>query len=631
MLAASPGQSNSEVAFEGKKFGTFTYWLVDALVATSNLADINQGEIFKQVEKATKKESSQQSPFFQGDRHKKLFSTELNYCPALFELTENHWKISSDDLVELYSRSLTQPSHSFPDMYYQFGLAFAEKGNFTQAVDALNIYLEQIQEQQNSKNILFALGVAQFKSQLYANAIETFEKYLGLADLNLDLHSSMSQVLSKAQSLIEPFHVLLVGVDEYLYESNQNAESGNDQALNDVISLKSVLIERFHFKESILIERGHLKEEFFYITSLLNDEATTETILEEFKKLVEYSPGPTFFYFSGRGAVDAEGNPAILATDSRQDGVPDIRVDQLAKIASNTDSNLISIIDACWTDSKIRNTRYTSSEGQASEKVQIVGNIERSSIRIPRVGHITLYPESIKYQQKERVKQSFTSELIQILKNTEVNSLSYWNLRQTFARNQTSTDFDDYSGNIYISSDDNALDEAVFSNPLRSKLQLTLQQIEQAPLKQTVDIIKEFIGQQNGLSPSDYLNLGLMNYILGEYNDSISALQTAINQLSEQSSKTVKQQPSSIYAQVHYWLGRVLHERRIDPARAVSELRLAIQHDPSNVFAHYYLGQTLRVLGGPEILMEAKRALQAYLKKGAPLGQEEEIQAFLQL
>jgi len=630
LLAASPGQFSYEYRVDDKMFGAFTYWLIDTL-CSSDPTDVSQWEIFQRVEQAINKKFPNQLPFFQGDRQKKLFSNELNHCPTLFEFTENHWKITSNDLIDLYNRSLAQASHSFPEMYYQFGLAFAEKGNFTQAVDALDIYLGQIQEQQNSKNILFALGVAQFKSQLYVNAIKTFQKYIGLAELDSDLHNSMSQIVSKARTLIEPFHVLLVGIDEYLYESNQNTAQGsdNDQALNDVVSLKRVLIDKFHFKENVLIDKENgRKEEHFYITSLLNDEAKTEAILKEFNKLVQRSPSPILFYFSGQGSVDAEGNPVILATDSRQDGVPDIRVDQLAKIASNTDSNLISIIDACWTDSKTANTRYAPPEGQASEKVQIAGSIERSSTQIPRVGYITLYPRSIKYQQQEFVKQNFTSELIEILKKAEANSLSYWKLRQAFARNQISTDFDDYDGNIYISSDGNALDEAVFSNPLCSKLQLTLQQIEQAPARRTVGIIKEFIGQQNGLSPPEYLNLGIMNYVLGEYKDSISALQTAINQLSQQSSKTVSQQ--SIYAQAHYWLGRVLHERRLDPARAVSELRLAIQYEPSNIFAHYYLGQALRVLGGPEILMEAKRALQTYLRKGAPLGQEEDVQVFLQ-
>jgi len=87
--------------------------------------------------------------------------------------------------------------------------------------------------------------------------------------------------------------------------------------------------------------------------------------------------------------------------------------------------------------------------------------------------------------------------------------------------------------------------------------------------------------------------------------------------------------PAEPYPEAHYWLGRVLYESKKDPARAVSELRLATQESPDNIAAHYYLGKALRALVEQEILTEAERAYRTYLNAGSPLGQQEEVQEFL--
>lgn len=77
-------------------------------------------------------------------------------------------------------------------------------------------------------------------------------------------------------------------------------------------------------------------------------------------------------------------------------------------------------------------------------------------------------------------------------------------------------------------------------------------------------------------------------------------------------------------------LGSVLQKDGKYLARAVSELRLATQQPPEHSPAHFYLGKALRALVEQEILTEAEKAFQNYLEAGAPLGQQEEIQTFLQ-
>lgn len=84
------------------------------------------------------------------------------------------------------------------------------------------------------------------------------------------------------------------------------------------------------------------------------------------------------------------------------------------------------------------------------------------------------------------------------------------------------------------------------------------------------------------------------------------------------------------WADAHYQLGHVLFESGRDLARSVSELREAVRLNPRNTRAHFYLVQALRSLVERETLVEAEQAFRTYLDQGAPLGHEEEVQAFLE-
>lgn len=123
------------------------------------------------------------------------------------------------------------------------------------------------------------------------------------------------------------------------------------------------------------------------------------------------------------------------------------------------------------------------------------------------------------------------------------------------------------------------------------------------------------------------MSLGIAYYVLSDYDKSISSLETALTQVSDQSSE--QRRAGSAFPEAHYWLGRVLCESKRDPAYAVKELRLATQQDSSNAAAHYYLGQALRAMVEQKILAEAEKAFQTYLEAGFPLGQESEVQEFL--
>jgi tetratricopeptide (TPR) repeat protein len=142
-------------------------------------------------------------------------------------------------------------------------------------------------------------------------------------------------------------------------------------------------------------------------------------------------------------------------------------------------------------------------------------------------------------------------------------------------------------------------------------------------------ILKRLIEQRNGAAPEELFNLGIAHYILKNYGRSITALQAAIDQVVTNTKSEASTMPPEPYPKAHYWLGRVLYESKKDPARAVSELRLATQENPDNIAAHYYLGKALQALVEQEILTEAERAYLTYLNAGSPLGQQEEVQDFL--
>ena len=163
------------------------------------------------------------------------------------------------------------------------------------------------------------------------------------------------------------------------------------------------------------------------------------------------------------------------------------------------------------------------------------------------------------------------------------------------------------------------LSKSVFGSPvLQGKVFQLLAESDREPIRQVIHILRRSIEQRKDFSPEGHLNLGVAYAALGDHDNSIAALERAIDQQGEQG-----------YPEAHYYLGRVLFESERDLARAVSELRRATVRDPDYVPAYYYLGQAIRVLVERETLAEAENALQIYLDAGAPLGHKGEVRKFL--
>ncbi|MCT7975893.1 caspase family protein [Laspinema olomoucense] len=623
LFAASPGHFAQELQTENRKYhGVFTYKLVQELWQSSEKA--TQGEILFCVKEEIKSQVQNQDPFFLVNQNTKIFCA--NFCSLRstileFSLRRNYSGLTPENLKKLYEKATQEITVSFPNFYYSIGLAFFKKGYFAQAITAFQITLKKTKY--NLQKPLLALGSAQFNNKLYSDAIETFMR---LQKYGLEYHNNaIKEVLSILKQIRNrPHYALLVGIENYTNDKIPLAEG----ATADVLQLKKILQNKFGFEKS-------------NITVLLNENANRQSIVKAFQELVEKSLiHPALFYFSGNGSVDEQGNPTIVSADSQMPGIIDIRLDELSQLVNHLHTNLVSVIDADWQinrqkgsdkDKYYRYIPYIKNSFSSTRMAGFHGNrntslIESNKIRIPNIGSISIFPKQINGEiTNNKNKERFTVFLLKQLEKIQPEQHTYKQLYEFLCDNN-----DKNLNYEYINIDE--LQSVIFNNDCTlKKLNKFITKIEQEPTVKATVILKRLINQRNNFAPEEYLNLGIAYYTLGEYDKSISALQMAIEQvlgpnsrLSEQSST-----PEKHYSEAHYWLGRVLYESKRDPARAVSELRLATEQNPDNYAAHYYLGKALRALVEQKILTEAERAFQTYLQAGAPWGEEDKIQEFL--
>lgn len=610
LLGASLGQSSYELNIENtqKRHGYFTYTLVQQLWQASE--EVLQRDLFEQVKEIVQTKFSNQIPFFLGDRDKPLFFVNPERYAKLFAFSQRRCYSAFDDrsLQILHQKVRSQFTTVFPDFYYSLGLAFLEKGDDAQALASLKTAVEYTKEKLDEK--IFDLGVAQFNNRLYKDVSQSFQRCL-----KITTQETQNNLLNDVVSVIDKFVkseccALLIGIDNYLGIEAVKLLGG---VVSDAFNFQNVLVEQLGFQPK-------------NIKVLLNQDATYQNIITAFTELVENSQiSPTIFYFAGLGSANIEDCLTILAFDSRN-GAPDILLAELAQLANQRPTNLVSIIDSSWSIGGSRYTDWSETALLASRKlvpVPILRILDLS--KIPSIGDVSIYSESVKYLENRTAKEgqtyynsSFTADLTTFLSNYQTIELPTYQVLKDFCDEKK----------IYFTSGTDILKEPIFSNVvLRSNIRYSLVKLENEPVQHAVLILRRLIEQRNGVAPEELFNLGIAYYRTSEYDKSITALQSALDQVSTQ---TTEGQPTSqrSYPEAHYWLGRVLYESKRDPARAVSELRLATQQSPDNSAAHYYLGKALRALVEQEILTEAERAFQAYLNAGAPLGQQEEVQEF---
>lgn len=616
-LCASPNQASREYSFEdGRTFGAFTYNFVEELRQSSS--NLKQGKLIELItNRLQQRFQDKQIPLVIGDKNEYLFSSTYDFL-KLFDFSQrrNYLPFTLEDIENCYADFEKNLETPFSEFYHSLGRAFLEKGNYLQALHFLQTAIDQSGESAADADAIFALGIAQLRTKRYHDARSTFQKHLALVESQAYV-AKMQEAMTQIKHLeTDEKYALLVGIDNYI--KPQIKVSG---AVNDVRSLQQVLISQYGFQEA-------------NIKLLLDSDATRQAIIEEFQKLVEKGQqASALFYFAGNGSSGAEDTPTIISVDGWTDkdmidSVSDIALNELAALVGKAPTNLITIIDAGWNKESSRYVAREETQSQSLTRDIISEERDLTNVAL-KIGRLSIYQESIKFtyggnpgvkveaefsasqeSTGQRIDGALTDALIKTLQQANPDTLTSRQLIKDAAENKESSQ-------PYIVG--NNLDEIVFSNAVREgNLQKVFEEITQEPKKQTILILRRLIEQRNNIDPEGYLNLGVIYYVLGDYDKSIKALEKAVDQQREQKN-----------ADAHYYIGRALLESARDFAGAVSELDQAKKLDPKNPAIHYYLGRAIRALVERETLVKAEKAFQYYLKAGAPLGQQEEVRQFL--
>jgi tetratricopeptide (TPR) repeat protein len=182
------------------------------------------------------------------------------------------------------------------------------------------------------------------------------------------------------------------------------------------------------------------------------------------------------------------------------------------------------------------------------------------------------------------------------------------------------------------------MDGVIFDNRVgRDEAFAQLARLEKEATAQAISILSRMIEQreqQNDPYPEGRLNLGVAYASLGDYERALPLLERAVALYTDPTIYERELERDQLNAEfhhhdAHYQLGRVLFVSQRDFGGAVSQLREAVRLNPENARAYYYLGQAIRAMVEHETLTRAEEALQSYLAKGAPLGQEDAVREFL--
>ncbi len=606
---------------------------------TTNLEETTYSDIIAGIQAEAQTTALDQTPLFMGDPNRLLFSgtgTDL----ALLDIMEqfNYATLSLDAIRREY-HTFQEVNIAFPQAYQSFGNAFLAKRAFPEALTALMKAKKQSRE---NTLIELELAMVQLGSKDIQSAIDHLTHFLEKPAPSA-LDGQVKQLCEDLHTWMEQKPIVLVGIDRYASHDLPTLQG----AVNDVMVMKHLLISHYGYRE----------EE---ITVLLNEKATYEAITSAFTRSVKKAESVfSLFYFSGIGSKTKEHLPTIVSHDGRQPGIYDIALTDLATQATNPSSRLITIIDVGWTAqiNAHSNNRTISTDIRPSVTHRAVNLIRATGAtpRIPEVnlqiGQVTIFTRSLdKYAlgspieellpeidgDDEQIHGSMTHQLLQRLAAADSNSFTFADFITIPPKSTQLKAEDDVAISTEAKTNDKlpSHDKAWFVVPRLSEDLLhtpvfidtkwqnlfiermaTLAYIDQT--NEMVDILKRMIEQRKDSYPEGHFYLGVAHLVRREHAEAINALEKAIAQR------------EGSFAAAHYYLGRTLFESEVDLARAESELRLATKQDPENTAVLYFLGQAIRKRIEQESMIEAESALRTYLERGAPLGNQPEVEAFL--
>jgi len=645
ILANQPGSVTAERRFPpgevGAFHGVFTYYFVKELLDSDPGLPI--AEVLSRVASRFRDSGRNQVPMLLGDSSRPfLYEADLL---KYFDICVRPRSLQSIRALEPFygSAKADVPVH-FPDLHEGIGRAFLERGQFTAASNALTASLEQSRAG-SDPSLTIHLGIARLRLGRYEEAADLFEASSSRVDPGLQetLRDATTRVHALTQQGIS---ALLVGIDDYKSQDIADLRG----AVNDVDAWRRLLEEKFNGRK-------------LDIKILTNREATREAIHKEFEELVRKAgDGPALFYFAGYGSRDERDAPTIVSFDARDGTILDIRIDELATLARNDSTNFVAIIDVGWTDvvsgsgdrSLAPDTRpkprerggLITTDPDAMERIgrhsifqrrpdDVTGNIQRQLLveeEIPPVDG----------SMGRKVHGKLTDALIQSLSQVDLRGLTYarWieaasnkiNARmprvggedpREAALAQAEAEQSSSSGlrPLLLVSENPA--EVVFGNTVAEQaIASRLLKAQREPFKRLTALLKVLLDRRPDLAAEAYLDLGIADAFVAD-DASIAHFEKALERIDPAN--------RSLLREAHYHLGRVLFENRKDLNRAVSELDRAVAHDPGDARALYYRGQAVRTLIEQDLLRQAEKDLRKYLASGAPIGQQREVEQFLEL
>jgi tetratricopeptide (TPR) repeat protein len=516
-----------------------------------------------------------------------------------------------------------------------FGLSFLERRLYQEAAEEFESELARFRTAA-SPDVAIGLGIARLRAGRYDEAADNIRK--AAETLDPALREGVAAAAARTRTLSSrKVTALLVGIDDYFEPSVQDLRG----AVNDVQAIRQLLEQK-------------IGKERLDLTVLPDGKATRAAVLDAFKTLVSRSrESPALFYFAGYGSVTQSGQRAIVACDSRTNTIPDITVDELAKLAgSSRATNLLTVIDAgCLNrpgssgsippDVKAartllrkqrgglesprflplpHQTRELSTEGLASSGKPA----SRVLARPVRIGRISIYvdlDDAIELTDDaaerltgiSRVRGGLTVALEQSLRKADLARLTY---AQWAA---AATEKLEYAE---VQVEGEIPDERVLGNPTsEGEIAALLVRTQSQRFRSLEPRLKALIERRADLAAGAYLDLGIAEAARGDFQSAVKDLHTALEKAARAK--------SPIIPECHYHLGRVLFESRKDVTRAISELTQAAAANPADPRVHYYRGQATRVLIEEDLRTRVREDLRTYIEKGAPLGHHRQVEMYL--
>jgi tetratricopeptide (TPR) repeat protein len=650
IFGAQPGVRAVEFQLQSGMFGMFTHFLCKEL-ATSHVPR-SAFEVLATVDRKIAAARRTQMPddaevprrtvrrVYGNPNNSFLFRSPARVgVIKQFAVSVRPWSLRAEDDPMSYKLDALSMARgaSLPGFHGAIGLTFVERGMYSDAVSELEA--EHRPDRARPPDLAVGLATARLRIGGYRDAAA--EIRAAASALGPGARAAVEAAAEKSRSLADQsIYALLVGVDNYKSDDVQDLRG----AINDVEMLGQALRDRF----------GPQKVR---LTVLENGEATRGAISEAFTTLLGKAvEAPALFYFAGYGSIDGSGRRRIVPVDGREEGVPDIRLDELGKNRAPERSNLVTILDAGWTDAGLgpggrflapdprRVLSEDSSSAEGSRDVAVARpDIAASTTTFapPRLGRLTVYADPAReylnrlsvdrvpvsprlaFVEQEfgpepdgsrRYRGKLTRALVQVLNEFDPARLNYatWAERARLAM-----------GGARVELTGEGRDERVLGiATAEAEIAATLAKAEAGRFEELADLLRPLADRPPELAPGACLDLGIAEAAAGDRDAAVVDLEKALASAGPSEKALVRD--------AHYHLGRVLFEARRDLPRAISELRDAVRADPDEPRARFYRGQAIRVLVDQNLRVEADDDLGTYLKKGAPLGRRGEIERYLE-